>query len=101
MHTYLTQITDPNKIYECMVFKKPFIASDFIIWKLKPGKLQAGLFVSPGSQDLIAESIISLHNSAIKMRHAMGCNGYAYESPNCWERKGSGLLQMYTDLLNS
>jgi glycosyltransferase involved in cell wall biosynthesis len=92
-------ITDPNKIYEYMVFKKPFIASNFRKWKIKLGKLHAGLFVSPGSADLLAKAIINLHDSEANVRHTMGCNGYDYVVDNSWEKEEVKLLQIYSDIL--
>ena len=83
-----------------MVFKKPFIASDFSKWKNKLGRLYAGLFIPAGSSDALANAIISLKQIGENEMQKMGINGYNYVLSNNWEKEKNKLLETYYNILN-
>ena len=66
--------TDPNKLYEYLMFGKPFIASAFDGWRSKLADIDAGWFVEPGSAGEIANVLLEIsENGAI--RNKQGSQG--------------------------
>lgn len=77
--------TSPNKLYEYMNFGKPFIASDFILWKEQLNDISAGCFVDPESEEEFVNTVVYLHSSDV-LRKNMGDTGKNYvETVYNWE----------------
>ncbi|MDR5886708.1 glycosyltransferase [Vreelandella janggokensis] len=90
--------TDPNKIYEYMLFKKPFIASDFSKWRKKLGCYKAGIFITPGSALILSDTVEYLFELGENEREKMGENGYCYVLKNNWDVESAKLITLYQDL---
>jgi glycosyltransferase involved in cell wall biosynthesis len=90
--------SDPNKLYEYMVFGLPFIASNFRVWRERLGRTTAGLFVKPGDARAIAHALIELARNPAK-RMQMGKEGRAFAEAHSWERESDKLLDLYDRVL--
>ncbi|OZU88239.1 glycosyl transferase family 1 [Virgibacillus indicus] len=87
--------TSPNKLYEYMTFKLPFIASDFNLWKEKIMQVKSGFFVNPKSINEISDKIIWLLTNQEESRQ-MGINGYNYVMRKYnWDIESKKLLEIY------
>lgn len=91
---------DPNKLYEYMSFRKPFVASNFEKWKDKVGYLNAGIFVDPGNASLLAQEIIKLSSLGRDALNDMGERGYSYVMDHCWEAEFVKLNRVYRKILS-
>lgn len=92
--------TDPNKIYEYMMFKKAFIASDFDEWKDKVNGIDCGWFLQPnfpeGLSDLIINIIINESDDIINKGNA----GYSFIKKNNWNDEVKLLEKVYKTILD-
>jgi len=88
---------DPNKLYEYMMFGKPFVASAFDAWKDKLANIDAGWFVEPGSAEEIASVLLEIsesgENAALK-----GASGKDFTRSYNWETESEKLLELYDEL---
>ena len=89
--------TDPNKLYEYLMFGKPFIASAFAGWQSKLADIDAGWFVKPGSADEIANVLrkISENGEAATKK---GARGKKFIRSYNWETESQKLLELYIEL---
>ena len=89
--------TDPNKLYEYMMFGKPFIASAFDEWRSKLADIDAGWFVKPGSAGEIANVLLEIsENGAIAI--SKGARGKEITKSYNWETESQKLLELYSEL---
>ena len=88
---------DPNKLYEYMVFGKPFIASAFPEWKARLGGIDGGWFVTPGSVEETAAALTASMNP--QARREKGKAGAAFVRTYSWEQESGKLLEVYRDVL--
>jgi glycosyltransferase involved in cell wall biosynthesis len=94
------ECTDPNKIYEYMTFKVPFIASNFDSWFAKFKDIGAGCFVPPGDFEKLSQKLIELAKSP-KKRAAMGERGYKYVEKYNWNHEEIKLLNLYDSVVKN
>jgi len=88
---------DPNKLYEYMMFGKPFIASAFDEWTGKLADIDAGWFVKPGSADEIAHILLEIAaNGDTAM--AKGAQGKEFVRRYNWETESQKLLELYREI---
>lgn len=92
-------MTDPNKIYEYMVFGVPFIASKFASWEKKFSSFNAGLFIPSGDYKALATALTTLAES-IQLRKEMGINGKECIANNNWSKEEKKLISVYVNILN-
>ena len=88
------EYTDPNKIYEYLTFKVPFIASEFLSWLEKFQDVGAGCFVPPGDFEKLSQKLIEFAKSP-KERADMGDRGYKYVEKHNWNQEEIKLLNLY------
>jgi glycosyltransferase involved in cell wall biosynthesis len=88
------QEVSANKLYECLCFGVPFIASDFPRWRSHVGEA-AGCFVPPGDVAALGERLIWCAGHLDELR-AMGARGreFVMTSYN-WETEVRKLLEIY------
>lgn len=89
--------SNPNKIYEYMVFGVPFIASDFSAWKKGFEPINAGRFVPSGDPNALAQELVEMAKSPSE-RIKMGSNGLAYVKTHNWEHEFEKLKKLYEHL---
>ena len=89
--------TDPNKLYEYLMFGKPFIASAFDKWQSKLADVDAGWFVKPGSAEEIAEVLLEISKSG-ETATIKGANGKEITRLYNWETESKKLLELYSEL---
>lgn len=89
--------TDPNKIYEYMMFEIPFIASSFEAWRHKLNGADAGWFVNPDSVEEIASILCAISND-VKMAHKKGVNGKEFIKTYNWDLEAKKLLALYRNI---
>ena len=88
---------DPNKLYEYMMFGKPFIASAFDVWKDKLAGTDAGWFVEQGSADEIANVLRKIsENGEAAMKK--GVSGKKFTRSYNWETESQKLLELYREI---
>ena len=88
---------DPNKLYEYMMFGKPFIASAFGVWIGKLANTDAGWFVKPDSADEIASVLLEIaENGEIAVNK--GANGKEFIRHYNWETESQKLLELYREI---
>lgn len=90
--------SDANKLYEYMSLGLPFIASDFPLWKNKLNWIGAGLFITPGSANLLTEAVLEIYKKSEKERLEMGQRGKEYTMSHSWEKEFSKLLNVYNTI---
>lgn len=91
--------TNPNKLFEYMMFGKPFIASNFEKWKESIHGCDCGIFVNPDDKKQIAYYIEQLYSNN-DMYHKMSFNGEEFIRYNYnWGKEGKKLLDMYLKIL--
>ena len=89
--------TDPNKLYEYMMFGKPFIASAFDVWKDKLADIDAGWFVEPGSAEGIANVLLEISEFG-ETAATKGASGKKFTRSYNWETESQKLLELYSEL---
>jgi glycosyltransferase involved in cell wall biosynthesis len=89
--------TDPNKLYEYMMFGKPFIASAFDAWKDKLADIDAGWFVEPGSANEIADVLLEISENG-QIATNKGARGKKFTRSYNWETESQKLLELYSGL---
>ena len=89
--------TDPNKLYEYMMFGTPFIASAFDAWKDKLADIDAGWFVEPGSANEIADVLQKISENG-KIAMDKGARGKKVTGLYNWETESKKLLELYSEL---
>lgn len=87
--------SDANKIYEYMTFNKPFIASDFPVWRKKLSSARAGYFVESDNTNKLANAICEIHSLPDEERADMGNRGKKYAISHSWEKDFIKLLRLY------
>jgi len=88
---------DPNKLYEYMVFGKPFIASAFEGWMDKLADTDAGWFVKPDSADEIASILLEIaENGEVAVNK--GAKGRDFIRHYNWETESQKLLELYREI---
>ncbi len=88
---------EPNKLYEYMMFGKPFIASAFDVWIGKLANTDAGWFVKPDSADEIASVLLEIaENGEIAVNK--GANGKEFIRHYNWETESQKLLELYREI---
>ncbi|KEA64234.1 glycosyl transferase, group 1 [Marinobacterium lacunae] len=92
--------TDPNKIYEYMAFSKPFIASDFEMWRDKLGRLGAGIFISAGSSTNLSLAVENMVGLNAEEREEMGRKGREYINIYNWQNEFDKILSVYEAYFN-
>ena len=91
----------PNKLYEYMLFRIPFIASDFESWRRHVHAVGAGVFVNPAAIGEIAAKMNWLAEHS-EERRQMGTNGRSFVlTAYNWERESEKLLMIYKTISNS
>ncbi|TYB33572.1 MAG: glycosyltransferase family 4 protein [Flexistipes sinusarabici] len=89
-----------NKLYEYMLFKTPFIASDFDKWKNEIGDLNAGIFVDPSSVNDIASAIKRIVGKETAKKN-MGEIGQEYIMKEFnWNKEAKKLVNLYQRICN-
>ena len=89
--------TDPNKLYEYMMFGTPFIASAFDVWIGKLADTDAGWFVKPDSADEIASILQEIaENGEIAVNK--GTKGKDFIRLYNWETESQKLLELYSEI---
>ena len=89
--------TEPNKLYEYMMFGKPFIVSAFDEWRSKLADIDAGWFVKPGSADEIANVLRKIsENGEAAMKK--GASGKEFTKSYNWETESQKLLELYREI---
>lgn len=68
------KFTSPNKLYEYMNLGKPFIASDFLLWREQLANTFAGCFIDPNNTEEFVNSVFYLHSNDTLCKK-MGENG--------------------------
>jgi len=89
--------TDPNKLYEYMVFGKPFIASAFDGWMDKLADTDAGWFVKPDSADEIASILLEIAENG-ELAVNKGAKGRNFTRLYNWETESQKLLALYREI---
>lgn len=89
--------TDPNKLYEYMMFGKPYIATAFNSWIDKLGDLDAGWFVMPESAGAIADALLEVANND-ELARSKGARGKKFTSLYNWESESQKLLELYSQI---
>lgn len=89
---------DPNKLYEYMVFGKPFIASAFPAWKARLPGIDGGWFVSPGSIEQAAAALKAAMDPDVRKRK--GEAGAAFVRTYNWETEAAKLMDVYRKILS-
>jgi len=89
--------TDPNKLYEYMVFGKPFIASAFEGWMDKLADTDAGWFVEPDSADEIASILLEIAEDG-EIAVNKGAKGKDVIRHYNWETESQKLLELYREI---
>jgi glycosyltransferase involved in cell wall biosynthesis len=88
---------DSNKLYEYMMFGKPFIASAFDTWIDKLAGIDAGWYVRPGSADEVARILLEIaDNRDVAM--IKGTRGKNFTQSYNWEAESQNLLNLYAGL---
>lgn len=90
--------SDPNKIYEYMLFGKPFIASNFRKWIEKFDSKDIGFFIPPGCKQKLAQTIIEISKMSKEELMNMGANGLVYLQNYNWEIESEKLINIYSKL---
>ncbi|MFC1680974.1 glycosyltransferase [Pseudomonadota bacterium] len=92
------EMTNPNKLFEYQMLGTPFVASAFAEWKRFTGEADAGLFVDPGSIEIIVGAIEDLARDRSRLK-CLAENGQKFirESYN-WELESQKLLTVYERL---
>ena len=90
--------SEPNKIYEYLVFGKPFIASGFESWRNTFTDVDAGWFVPPGSASEMASAMAEVAENR-KLAEAKGARGREFTRQYNWESESRKLLELYSSVL--
>lgn len=90
-------MSDPNKLYEYMVFGKPFIASAFDSWISKLEHIDAGWFVIPESVDAIASILLKIAEDG-ETAINKGKRGKDFIKQYNWESESQKLLALYSKI---
>ena len=93
--------SQPNKLFECMMFSLPVVASDFPLWKEIVEGNECGLNVDPEDPAKIAQAIeYIIENPNIARR--MGENGRkAILEKYNWEMEAGKLLNVYERIISN
>ncbi len=89
---------DPNKLYEYMVFGKPFIASNFPQWRARLQGIDGGWFVSPGSVEEMTAALKAAMDPEV--RRKKGEAGAAFIRTYNWEKESAKLIDIYREILS-
>jgi len=89
--------TEPNKLYEYMMFGKPFIASAFDAWKEKLADTDAGWFVEQESADEIANVLRKISENG-DVATKKGASGKKFTRSYNWETESQKLLALYSEI---
>lgn len=93
--------TSANKLYEYMLFKIPFIASNFDKWKYELEGVNAGFFVDPLNSDEIASAIIKIiTNKDLKQLLANNGHNYIIQAFN-WDKESKKLIDIYKKIFKN
>ncbi|HHD2823134.1 TPA: glycosyltransferase [Clostridium perfringens] len=91
--------TNPNKLFEYMMFGKPFVASDFEEWKKAIHNKKAGLFVNPNNIEEIAEKIKKIYYEK-ELYYEMSNEGKNFiKKEYNWEIEEKKLIALYKKIL--
>jgi glycosyltransferase involved in cell wall biosynthesis len=93
--------TSPNKLYEYMFWKVPFVATGFESWRRQLGEVKAGIFIEKAQESACTEAVLTLLSSP-STAEAMGENGHRYIcSEFSWEKEADVFLQKIDEVLDS
>ncbi|QKE65456.1 glycosyltransferase [Aquipseudomonas campi] len=87
----------PSKLFEYMAWGLPFVASDFPLWREFTGE-HAGLWVRPGSPELLAEQLSAILPDAPR-RQSMGEGAAEFIGQFTWLQEQEVLLKLYAQIV--